>query len=211
MVYQLTKFHVQRVDMVINPPWNLPFLGAKGLTSPEQTATGKGISNPLMAVMVCQKPYGLTTPELMANWFQPPVAMFQSDFSSYLCDAVAVISLWLLSRLRKVRWIKCNKLRNGDYGLVMESMDWKRCLLNNTDFLNVDVSMGAETVESDGIENQVSDVDIPTSNERFRTPNNASIMNVEKLHKMASVVCTGRKGSMRSWQQAEMEIQYLVL
>ncbi|GJV12130.1 putative ribonuclease H-like domain-containing protein [Tanacetum coccineum] len=39
MVCQLTKFHVQRVDMVINPPWNLPFLGAKGLTSPEQTAT----------------------------------------------------------------------------------------------------------------------------------------------------------------------------
>ncbi|GKC75911.1 hypothetical protein Tco_1126685 [Tanacetum coccineum] len=35
------------------------FLGAKGLTSPEQTATGKGISNPLMAVMVCQKPYGI--------------------------------------------------------------------------------------------------------------------------------------------------------
>ncbi|GJR71504.1 hypothetical protein Tco_0083869 [Tanacetum coccineum] len=33
--------------------------GAKGLTSPEQTATGKGISNPLMAVMVCQKPYGI--------------------------------------------------------------------------------------------------------------------------------------------------------
>ncbi|GJZ32280.1 hypothetical protein Tco_0577716 [Tanacetum coccineum] len=49
----------QRVDMVINPPWNLPFLGAKGLTSPEQTATGKGISNPFMAVMVCQKPYGI--------------------------------------------------------------------------------------------------------------------------------------------------------
>ncbi|GJW68141.1 hypothetical protein Tco_0122565, partial [Tanacetum coccineum] len=30
---------VARVDMVINPPWNLPFLGAKGLTSPEQTVT----------------------------------------------------------------------------------------------------------------------------------------------------------------------------
>ncbi|GKF91412.1 hypothetical protein Tco_0275113, partial [Tanacetum coccineum] len=43
MVYQLTKFHVQRIDMVINQPWNLPFLGAKGLTSPEQTAIGKGI------------------------------------------------------------------------------------------------------------------------------------------------------------------------
>ncbi|GJR70962.1 reverse transcriptase domain-containing protein [Tanacetum coccineum] len=57
--YRLTMFHVQRVDMVINPPWNLPFLGAKGLTSPEQTATGKGISNPLMAVMVCLKPYGI--------------------------------------------------------------------------------------------------------------------------------------------------------
>ncbi|GJR58824.1 hypothetical protein Tco_1500986 [Tanacetum coccineum] len=38
MVHQLTKFQVLRVDMVINPPWNLPFLGAKGLTSPEQTA-----------------------------------------------------------------------------------------------------------------------------------------------------------------------------
>ncbi|GKA74307.1 hypothetical protein Tco_0780609, partial [Tanacetum coccineum] len=45
--------------------------GASGLTSPKQTATGKGISNPLMAVMVCQKPYAkeLTTPELMANCF----------------------------------------------------------------------------------------------------------------------------------------------
>ncbi|GJS42498.1 hypothetical protein Tco_0567541 [Tanacetum coccineum] len=40
MVNQLTKFYVQRVEMVLNPPWNLPLLGAKGLTSPEQTATG---------------------------------------------------------------------------------------------------------------------------------------------------------------------------
>ncbi|GJR73375.1 hypothetical protein Tco_0085740 [Tanacetum coccineum] len=31
----------------------------KDWTSPEQTATGKGISNPFMAVMVCQKPYGI--------------------------------------------------------------------------------------------------------------------------------------------------------
>ncbi|GJS48029.1 hypothetical protein Tco_0598150 [Tanacetum coccineum] len=44
------SFMYKRVDMVLNPPWNLPFLGAKGLTSPEQTATGKGISNPLMAL-----------------------------------------------------------------------------------------------------------------------------------------------------------------
>ncbi|GJW63619.1 ribonuclease H-like domain-containing protein [Tanacetum coccineum] len=36
-----------------------PILGSKGLTSPEQMATGKGISNPFMAVMVCQKPYGI--------------------------------------------------------------------------------------------------------------------------------------------------------
>ncbi|GJR90130.1 integrase, catalytic region, zinc finger, CCHC-type containing protein [Tanacetum coccineum] len=36
--------------------------GAKGLTSPEQTATGKGISNPLMAVMVCQNYSGVNTP-----------------------------------------------------------------------------------------------------------------------------------------------------
>ncbi|GJS20042.1 hypothetical protein Tco_0448674 [Tanacetum coccineum] len=50
MVHQLTKFHVQRVDMVINPPWNLPFLGAKGLTSPEQTATA---SRPDIMFVVC--------------------------------------------------------------------------------------------------------------------------------------------------------------
>ncbi|GJR70582.1 hypothetical protein Tco_0016647 [Tanacetum coccineum] len=43
MVHQLTKFHVQKVDMVINPPWKLPFLGAKGLTSPEQMATEKDL------------------------------------------------------------------------------------------------------------------------------------------------------------------------
>ncbi|GJV10641.1 hypothetical protein Tco_1352182 [Tanacetum coccineum] len=50
---------IARLTCHFNPPWNLPFLGAKGLTSPEQTATGKGISNPLMAVMVCPKPYGI--------------------------------------------------------------------------------------------------------------------------------------------------------
>ncbi|GJV35573.1 hypothetical protein Tco_1408050, partial [Tanacetum coccineum] len=70
MVHQLTKFHVQIVDMVINPPWNLPFLGTKGLTSPEQMATGKGISNLFMAIMVCQKPYGiqLTIVSSTENW-----------------------------------------------------------------------------------------------------------------------------------------------
>ena len=46
---QLTKFHVLRVELVLNPPRNLPFIGAKGLTSPEQTATGKGKSKPLIA------------------------------------------------------------------------------------------------------------------------------------------------------------------
>ncbi|GJW48336.1 hypothetical protein Tco_0480235 [Tanacetum coccineum] len=73
-------FHVQRVDMVINPPWNLPFLGAKGLTSPEQTATGKGISNPLMAVMVCPKPYGiqLTNVSIWKLLLRDVVASFDS-------------------------------------------------------------------------------------------------------------------------------------
>ncbi|GJX28366.1 hypothetical protein Tco_0236445 [Tanacetum coccineum] len=60
MVYQLTKFHVQRVDMVINPPWNLPFLGAKGLTSPEQTATVEMVfSRPWTYTFLVAK--GLTT------------------------------------------------------------------------------------------------------------------------------------------------------
>ncbi|GJW53779.1 hypothetical protein Tco_0097864 [Tanacetum coccineum] len=60
MVHQLTKFHVQRVDMVINPPWNLPFLGAKGLTSPEQTATvePKGGTCTYWRGVVCQRGSG---------------------------------------------------------------------------------------------------------------------------------------------------------
>ncbi|GJW07172.1 putative ribonuclease H-like domain-containing protein [Tanacetum coccineum] len=40
------------VDMVINPPWNLPFLGAKGLTSPEQTATGKVSAEVVVLLLV---------------------------------------------------------------------------------------------------------------------------------------------------------------
>ena len=43
------SFMYKRVELVLNPPRNLPLLGAKGLTSPEQTATGKGKSNPLIA------------------------------------------------------------------------------------------------------------------------------------------------------------------
>ncbi|GJU51215.1 putative ribonuclease H-like domain-containing protein [Tanacetum coccineum] len=46
-------------------------LGAKGLTSPEQTATGKGISNPLMAVMVCQKPYGIQLTNVSSTEIMP--------------------------------------------------------------------------------------------------------------------------------------------
>ncbi|GJW37285.1 putative reverse transcriptase domain-containing protein [Tanacetum coccineum] len=53
--------------MVINPPWNLPFLGAKGLTSPEQTATVEMVfSRPWTCTFLVAK--GLTTLELMANW-----------------------------------------------------------------------------------------------------------------------------------------------
>jgi hypothetical protein len=44
--------------MVINSPWLLPYWVTKGLASPEQTATGKDITNPLMAVMICQKSLG---------------------------------------------------------------------------------------------------------------------------------------------------------
>ncbi|GJU18398.1 retrovirus-related pol polyprotein from transposon TNT 1-94 [Tanacetum coccineum] len=66
MVHQPTKFHVQRVDMVINPPWNFLFLDAKGLTSPEQTATVEMVfSQPWTCTFLVAK--GLTTPELMAN------------------------------------------------------------------------------------------------------------------------------------------------
>ncbi|GJV11484.1 hypothetical protein Tco_1353025 [Tanacetum coccineum] len=60
--------------MVINPPWIMPLLGTKGLASPEQTATGKDISNPFMAVMTCQKSYSSSTSydscSESGKWFQ---------------------------------------------------------------------------------------------------------------------------------------------
>ncbi|GKD40909.1 hypothetical protein Tco_1261116 [Tanacetum coccineum] len=63
-----------RVEMVINPPWIMPLLGTKGLASPEQTATGKDISNPFMAVMTCQKSYSSSTSydscSESGKWFQ---------------------------------------------------------------------------------------------------------------------------------------------
>ncbi|GJZ40421.1 hypothetical protein Tco_0586984 [Tanacetum coccineum] len=64
MIHQLTKFQVLRVDMVINPPWNLPFPGAKGLTSPEQTATGVaarggGGNTPAQVVVVVRQLHGV--------------------------------------------------------------------------------------------------------------------------------------------------------
>ncbi|GJU81672.1 hypothetical protein Tco_1284037, partial [Tanacetum coccineum] len=41
IVIKLTKFMYKELNLrPSNPPWNLPFLGAKGLTSPEQMATG---------------------------------------------------------------------------------------------------------------------------------------------------------------------------
>ncbi|GKC56328.1 hypothetical protein Tco_1083926 [Tanacetum coccineum] len=57
--------------MVINPPWNLPFLGAKGFTNPEQMATVEMVfSQPWTCTFLVAK--GLTTPELMANWRRLP-------------------------------------------------------------------------------------------------------------------------------------------
>ncbi|GJX49188.1 hypothetical protein Tco_0276033 [Tanacetum coccineum] len=53
-------------QMVINPSWNLPFLGAKGLTSLEQTTTVEMVfSQPWTCTFLVAK--GLTTPDLMAN------------------------------------------------------------------------------------------------------------------------------------------------
>nr|GFA29033.1 hypothetical protein [Tanacetum cinerariifolium] len=52
--WMVITFHV--------PFWNDKWLVQGGtafeLASPEQTATGKDVSNPFMAVMVCQKPFG---------------------------------------------------------------------------------------------------------------------------------------------------------
>jgi hypothetical protein len=44
--------------MVINSPWVMLYWVTQELASPEQTATGKDMSNPFMAVMICQKSLG---------------------------------------------------------------------------------------------------------------------------------------------------------
>ncbi|GJV95858.1 hypothetical protein Tco_1547435 [Tanacetum coccineum] len=98
MVHQLTKFHVQRVDIVINPPWNLPFLGAKGLTSPEKTATVEMVfSQPWTCTFLVAK--GLTTPELMANCAnkQQSIAMFSADAEDVAAAGCCANILWIKS------------------------------------------------------------------------------------------------------------------
>lgn len=44
--------------MVINSPWVMPYWVTKELASPEQKATSNDMSNPFMAVMICQKSLG---------------------------------------------------------------------------------------------------------------------------------------------------------
>ncbi|GJT67126.1 hypothetical protein Tco_1018606 [Tanacetum coccineum] len=67
-------FYVPRVEMVINPPWEQTLSGSQGLASPEQTATGKDVSNPFMAVMTCQMSYSSSTSydscSKSGKWFQ---------------------------------------------------------------------------------------------------------------------------------------------
>nr|GEU86014.1 retrotransposon protein, putative, Ty1-copia subclass [Tanacetum cinerariifolium] len=64
-VFNSPILHLLRVEMVINSLWIMTILGIQELASPkangfcpEQTATGKDISNPFMAVMICQKSLG---------------------------------------------------------------------------------------------------------------------------------------------------------
>nr|GEX53460.1 putative ribonuclease H-like domain-containing protein [Tanacetum cinerariifolium] len=71
-VFNSPMLHLLRVEMVINSPWIMPIMGIQELASPnangfcpEQTAPGKDISNPFMAVMVCQKSLGYSNSPLI--------------------------------------------------------------------------------------------------------------------------------------------------
>nr|GEX71088.1 hypothetical protein [Tanacetum cinerariifolium] len=64
-VFNSPMLYLLRIEMVINSPWIMPILEIQELASPkpngfcpEQTAIGKDISNPFMAVMICQKSLG---------------------------------------------------------------------------------------------------------------------------------------------------------
>nr|GEU58752.1 hypothetical protein [Tanacetum cinerariifolium] len=72
MVFNSHMLHLLRVEIVINSPWIMPILGIQELASPnangfcpEQTAPGKDISNPFMAVMICQKSLGYSNSPLI--------------------------------------------------------------------------------------------------------------------------------------------------
>nr|GEX62121.1 hypothetical protein [Tanacetum cinerariifolium] len=71
-VFNSPMLHLLRVEMVLNSPWIMPILGIQELASPnangfcpEQTATGKDVSNPFMAVMICQKSLGYSNSPLI--------------------------------------------------------------------------------------------------------------------------------------------------
>nr|GEU72572.1 DNA helicase [Tanacetum cinerariifolium] len=71
-VFNSLMLNLLRVEMVINSPWIVPILGIQELASPnangfcpEQTATDKDISNPFMAVMICQKSLGYSNSPLI--------------------------------------------------------------------------------------------------------------------------------------------------
>nr|GEV47895.1 putative ribonuclease H-like domain-containing protein [Tanacetum cinerariifolium] len=71
-VFNSPMLHLLRVEVVINSPWIMPILGIQELASPnangfcpDQTATDKDVSNPFMAVMVCQKSFGYSNSPLI--------------------------------------------------------------------------------------------------------------------------------------------------
>nr|GEU78612.1 F-box protein CPR1-like [Tanacetum cinerariifolium] len=89
------------------PFWNEKWLVQGGtaleLASPEQTATGKDVSNPFMAVMVCQKPLGYFSSPMI----HVPRAGLFPHFCWFL---VAVVWLFAAVLLRSCCWNKVSIL-----------------------------------------------------------------------------------------------------
>ncbi|GJY43074.1 hypothetical protein Tco_0431287 [Tanacetum coccineum] len=96
-----------------------PLSGSQGLASPEQTATGKDILNPFMAVMTCQKSYSSSTSydscSESGKWFQ---SSMDHPLSGLIClnnDSTQISSSLYFNLQSLCVWKKAVPLKNVNW------------------------------------------------------------------------------------------------
>ncbi|GJX55078.1 hypothetical protein Tco_0284975 [Tanacetum coccineum] len=127
-------------------------LGAKGLTSPEQTATGKGISNPLMAVMVCQKPYGiqLTNVSIWKLLLRDVAVSFDSAVHRDHADSLDTVAFSLfLTACCTACWLLC--ILCCFVPVLFNPLALKKIYLRNLELTESTPSLGEDFIPADSL------------------------------------------------------------